>query len=79
MQTINMYTVEQIAKILQVRKKFVYDLIYTGRIRAIRLSERRFRISSESLNDFFQQEEETLTENISGYSRLQSAGEVDLK
>ncbi len=57
------YTVEQVAKILQVRKGFVYDLIYTGRLRAIRLSERRFRISEESLNDFFQQEEKALQSN----------------
>ncbi len=74
---IKTYTVDQVAKVLQVRKGFVYDLIYTGRIKAIRLSQRRFRITEDALQDFFQQEEETLTENISGYSRLQSAGEVD--
>jgi len=51
------YTVEQTAKLLQVRKNFIYDLIYTGRIKALRLSERRFRISEHALNEFLQQEE----------------------
>lgn len=51
------YTVEQVAKLLQVRKGFVYDLVYVGRLRAIRLSERRFRITQAALEDFFQQEE----------------------
>lgn len=62
------YTVDQVAKVLQVRKGFVYDLIYTGRLRAIRLSERRFRISEDGLQEFFRQEEEALAsnQNISG-------------
>lgn len=71
------YTVEQTAKILQVRKNFIYDLIYTGRIKALRLSERRFRISEHALNEFLQQEEAAHAENISTYGGLQSAGEVD--
>lgn len=66
------YTAEQVAKILQVKKGFVYDLIYTGRLRAIRLSERRIRITEDALQDFLQQEEDVLTENISPYSRLRS-------
>ena len=56
------YTVEQIAKILQVRKNFVYDLIYTGRLRAVRLSERRFRISEAALAEFLLQEEARVAE-----------------
>lgn len=66
------YTAEQVAKILQIKKGFVYDLIYTGRLRAIRLSERRIRITEDALQDFLQQEEDIVTENISPYSRLQS-------
>lgn len=66
------YTAEQVAKILQVKKGFVYDLIYTGRLRAFRLSERRIRITEDALQDFLQQEEDVLTENISPYSRLRS-------
>ena len=38
MQTTKAYTVEQVAKVLQVKKGFIYDLIYTGRLRAVRLS-----------------------------------------
>ena len=56
------YTVEQTAKILQVRKNFVYDLIYTGRLRAVRLSERRFRISETALQEFLRQEEARVAE-----------------
>lgn len=54
------YTVIEIAEILKVRKNFVYDLIYHDRLKAIRLSERRFRITEKSLNEFFQQEEVAL-------------------
>ncbi|WP_242848735.1 helix-turn-helix domain-containing protein [Syntrophomonas palmitatica] len=56
------YTVEQTAKILQVRKNFVYDLIFTGRLRAVRLSERRFRISEAALAEFLRQEEARVAE-----------------
>lgn len=58
MQTTTTYTVEQVARMLGVRKGFIYDLIYTRRIRAIRLSERRFRITQQALDDFISQEEE---------------------
>lgn len=71
------YTVTEIAKILKIRKNYVYDMIYAGRIKAIRLSERRFRITEDSLSDFLRQEEGALTENISVYSGYQPAMEVD--
>ncbi|MFY9121286.1 MAG: helix-turn-helix domain-containing protein [Syntrophomonadaceae bacterium] len=64
------YTVEQAAKILQVRKGFVYDLIYTGRLKAIRLSERRFRVSEDALRMFIEQEEKETAANISSYTGL---------
>lgn len=64
------YTVEQAAKILQVRKGFVYDLIYTGRLKAIRLSERRFRVSEDALRMFIEQEEKKTAANISSYTGL---------
>lgn len=51
------YTVADVAKMLQVRKGFIYELIYTGRLKAVRLSERRFRISEEAWLDFLRQEE----------------------
>jgi len=56
--TTKTYTVQEIAEILKVRKGYVYDMIYTGRLRAARLSERRFRITQAALDDFFKQEEE---------------------
>lgn len=73
------YTVEQVSKILQIRKSYTYDLIYSGRLKAVRLSERRFRISEESLRAFIRQEEAAHAQNISGYSCYQSTEEVDCK
>lgn len=34
-----LYTVPEVAKILRVKKGFVYELIYTGRLEALKLSE----------------------------------------
>jgi len=68
------YTVEQAAKILQVRKGFVYDLIYTGRLKAIRLSERRFRVSEDALRMFIEQEQDAHAQNISAYSGISTEG-----
>jgi excisionase family DNA binding protein len=73
--TTKTYTVQEVAEILQVRKGYVYDMIYTGRLRALRLSQRRFRITQVALNDFFQQEEKETAANISVYSgRLSTEG-----
>jgi len=55
---INLYTVPEIAEMLKVRKNYVYELIYTGELKAIRLSERRFRISENALNNFICRQEE---------------------
>jgi len=76
--TMQTYTIEQVAKILQVRKNFVYDLVYKGRLKSLRLSERRFRISESALLEFMKQEEAAQVENVSTYGGLQSAGEVDM-
>lgn len=51
------YTVAEVAKAMKVRKLYIYELIYTGRIKAIRLSERRFRITEEALIEFLKEEE----------------------
>jgi len=56
--TINLYTVPEIAKMLRVKKNYIYELIYTGELKAIRLSERRFRISENAFNDFICKQEE---------------------
>ncbi len=52
------YTVADLAQIFKVRKGYVYELIYTNKIKAIRLSERRFRITEEALQEFIQKQEE---------------------
>jgi|GEM_PF-991360 len=72
-----MKTVQEVSSILGTRKELVYDLIYTGRLRAFRISERRFRISEEALNDFIRQEEARFAENISFYTGCQSTKEAD--
>lgn len=50
------YTVHEVAKILRVRKSYVYELVAQGRLRALRLSERRIRIPAEALEEFVRQE-----------------------
>lgn len=54
---VEIYTVPEVAKILKVKKGYVYELIYKGELRAIRLSARRFRITEESLLDFLKRVE----------------------
>lgn len=50
-----LYTVPEVAKALRVKKSFVYELIYTGQLNAMRLSERRIRISDGSLQTFLRE------------------------
>lgn len=54
---IKVYTVPEVAKILKVKKDYVYELIYAKKLKAFRLSERRFRVSEEALREFIRQEE----------------------
>jgi len=49
--TINLYTASEVAKILRVKKAYVYELIATGRLKTVKLSERRLRISEDALLD----------------------------
>lgn len=59
-----LYTVPEVAKILRVKKGYVYELIYTKRLQAIRMSERRIRVSEESLKTFLRQEMSISAENM---------------
>lgn len=43
------YTVAEVAKMLRVRKSFVYELVARGKLRAVRLSEKRIRVPEEAL------------------------------
>ncbi len=47
-----LYTVPEVAKILRVKKAFVYELIYTRQLQAVKMSERRIRVPSGALDDF---------------------------
>lgn len=48
------YTAAEVARMLKVRKGFVYELIYTGRLRAVQMSERRLRITEDALREFLE-------------------------
>ncbi|ACV62320.1 DNA binding domain protein, excisionase family [Desulfofarcimen acetoxidans DSM 771] len=50
------YTVSEVAKILRVRKTLVYEMVYSGRIKAIQLSKRRIRIAESSISEFIEKE-----------------------
>ncbi|MBC7105399.1 MAG: helix-turn-helix domain-containing protein [Firmicutes bacterium] len=50
------YTVAEVARLLRVRKSYVYELVAQGRLCALRLSERRIRIPQEALQEFLEQE-----------------------
>lgn len=50
------YTAPEVAKILRVKKSYVYELVATGRLKAIKLSERRLRISEDALREYLEGE-----------------------
>lgn len=57
------YTVPEVAKMLRVKKGYVYELIYQKRLRAMKLSERRIRVPKEALEEFVEQEAGRAKEN----------------
>lgn len=64
--TVTYYTVPEVAALLKFKKNFIYDLINQGRLKAIKLSERRTRVTSDALNDFINGENvNNLSYNIS--------------
>lgn len=46
------YTVQEVAALMGVGKHYIYELIYTGKLKASRLSERRFRVQESDLKDY---------------------------
>ncbi|MBO8129286.1 MAG: helix-turn-helix domain-containing protein [Peptococcaceae bacterium] len=58
-----MYTVPEVARLLKVKKGYIYELIYQGKLRAIRLSERRIRIPQEALHEFIEKENGRAVQN----------------
>ncbi|OQA11288.1 MAG: Helix-turn-helix domain protein [Firmicutes bacterium ADurb.Bin373] len=60
---LRLYTVPEVAGILRVKKGYVYELIYTGRLQAIKLSERRIRITNDQLMQYLEQETQGRAEN----------------
>ena len=52
MEQVIYYTVPEVATLLKFKKNYIYDLIGQGRLKAIRVSERRTRIPSDALAEF---------------------------
>lgn len=73
-QKMKLYTVPEVAALLRVKKAYVYDLIYTGRLKALRLSERRFRVCEDAIRMFIEEEQNTQMQNISTYSGISTKG-----
>ena len=48
------YTVAEVASKLRVRKNYIYEIIYRGELKAVRLSEKRFRITEDSLKEYLE-------------------------
>ncbi|AGA67692.1 DNA-binding protein, excisionase family [Desulfitobacterium dichloroeliminans LMG P-21439] len=63
---VHCYTVPQVAILLKVKKTYVYDLINSNQLPAIRLSERRYRISEQALMEFLKGKSEWMenTDNV---------------
>jgi len=60
---LKLYKVPEVAKILGKKKSFVYELIYTGRLKATKLSSRGTRISESALIDYLTKESGLQAEN----------------
>ena len=50
------FTVQEVASLLKVKKGYIYDLVNQGKLKAIRVSERRIRIPGSSLKEFTESE-----------------------
>lgn len=46
----------EVARMLKVRKGYVYELIYAGQLRAVQMSERRLRITEDALKEFLEKQ-----------------------
>lgn len=64
MEDCNTYTVPEVAKILRKRKSTVYQLVYSGEIKAAKLGERGLRITSKEINRFL--EKQNVLKDITG-------------
>lgn len=62
------YTVPEVAELLKVKKAYVYDLVNFGKLKAIKLSARRTRVSLTDFNNYLLQTEENL-----GYNKVVQA------
>jgi len=49
---VQFYTVPEVAKILRVKKGYVYELVAQGKLKALRLSKNRIRVPEEALREF---------------------------
>jgi excisionase family DNA binding protein len=50
-----LYTATEVAKMLRVKKNYVYELVYSKQLDAIRLSERRFRFTQAAIDKYIKE------------------------
>ncbi|MDH7577803.1 MAG: helix-turn-helix domain-containing protein [Bacillota bacterium] len=55
--TSTLLTIREVAGILRCSRSFVYELIYTRRLKAIKLSKHHWRISEDALRKILQEQE----------------------
>ncbi len=51
---LKLYTALKVAKILKVKKAYVYELVASKRLKAVKLSERRLRIPEAAVDEYIQ-------------------------
>ena len=52
MRAMEFFKVSEVARLLRVKKGYVYELVAQGEIKALRLSKNRIRIPEEALREF---------------------------
>jgi excisionase family DNA binding protein len=50
------YTAPEVAKLLRVKKSYVYELVASKRLKAVKLSERRLRIPESAVEEYLAKE-----------------------
>ena len=56
---IKVYTIPEVAKMLKISKNTAYELVYSGRLKAVQVSPKKksLRVTEKALEAFLQKEE----------------------
>ena len=71
-----LWRVYRVAKLLDVSKKRVYQMVQEGKIAAVRLGPRSMRITRESIDKFITEGAKKNREELAHARRLSSLGEM---